>query len=109
LDDSATRFAALANVPAYLARAGIQVLNGPERRALVEQRLAALEEIETTNDLDVAFLKLRTIGVKFLVVLGDRGPLFDPEGSRAVFRTRGAVVYRIESEHVDRRSGRRKE
>ena len=101
LDDAATRFAALANVPAYLARAGIQVLNGPERRTLVEQRLAALKEIETTSDLDVAFLKLRTIGVTFLVALGDRGPLFDLDGSRAAFRTGGAAVYRTESEHVD--------
>jgi hypothetical protein len=107
LDDAATRFAALSNVPAYLARAGIQVLNGRERRASVEQRLAALKEIETTNDPDAALLKLRTIGVKFLVALGDRGPLFDPEGSRAVFRTPGAVVYRIESKRVDRLSNKR--
>jgi hypothetical protein len=95
-DDAATRFAALANVPAYLARAGIQVLNGRERRAAVEQRLAALRQIETASDPDAVFLKLRAIGVKFLVALGDRGPLFDPDGSRAAFRTGGAVVYRIE-------------
>ena len=100
LDDAATRFAALANVPAYLARAGIQVLNDQERRASVEQRLAVLKEIETTNNLDAAFLKLRTVGVKFLVALGDRGPLFDPDGSRAAFRTGGATVYRTESEHA---------
>jgi hypothetical protein len=101
LDDAATRFAAMADVPAYLARAGIQVLNGRERRATVEQRLAVLRQIETTTDVDAAFLRLRTIGVKFLVALGDRGPLFDADGSRAAFRTAGAAVYRIESEHVD--------
>jgi hypothetical protein len=96
LDDSATRFAALANVPAYLARAGIQVLNGRERRASVERRLAALKEIENTRDFTLAFLKLRMIRVEYLVALGDRGPVFDPDRSRAAYRTDGAAVYRIE-------------
>ncbi len=93
-DDVATRFAALANVPAYLARAGVQVLNGRERAALAERRLAELNQIATTNDPEVAFSKLREIGVKYLVALGDGGPLFDPDGSRAAFRTGGAAVYR---------------
>jgi hypothetical protein len=97
LDDSATRFASLSNVPAYLARAGIQVLNGTERQAVVERRLAALREIESTNDMGVALTKLRTIGVRFLVALGDSGPRFDPQGAAADFRTPGASVYRVES------------
>ena len=42
-DDAATRFAALSDVPAYLARAGIQVMNGEERRVVTERRLAALK------------------------------------------------------------------
>jgi hypothetical protein len=93
LDDAATRFAALSDVPAYVARAGIQVLNGQGRRAVVEQRLAALKLVETASDLDLAFQQLRAIGVKFLVALGDHGPRFDPQVSRAVFRTAGVAVY----------------
>jgi hypothetical protein len=60
---------------------------------VVEQRLAALKLVETASDLDLAFQQLRAIGVKFLVALGDHGPRFDPQASRAVFRTAGAAVY----------------
>jgi hypothetical protein len=95
LDDAATRFAALADVPAYLARAGIQALQGRQRSLIVEQRLAELNQIETTDNADDAVLKLRKIGVRFLVVLGGRGPRFDPDGLQAAFQTDGAVVYRI--------------
>jgi hypothetical protein len=95
LTDAATRFAALADVPAYLARAGIQVLNGRERRLIVNQRLAELNQIETTDEVDDAFRRIRRIGVKFLVVLGEHGPRFDPDGSLAAFQTDGTTVYRI--------------
>jgi hypothetical protein len=95
LDDAATRFAALADVPAYLARARIQGLNSRERRLIVEQRLAELNQIETTDEVHDALLKLGKIGVRFLVVLGEHGPRFDPDRSRAAFQTDGAVVYRI--------------
>jgi hypothetical protein len=91
--DAATRFAALSDVPAYLARPGIQVIHGQDRRAAVEQRLAVLKHIETANSLDAAIKTLRAVDVKFLVALGDHGPLFDPDGSRALFRTAGAAVY----------------
>jgi hypothetical protein len=103
LDDAATRFAALADVPAYLARAGIQVLNGRERRLIVEQRLAELNEIETTDKPDNALLRLRKIGVRFLVVLGERGPCFDPDRSQAAFQTDGAAVHRITPQHSNDR------
>lgn len=103
LDDAATRFAALANVPAYLARAGIQALNGPKRRVIVEQRLTDLNQIETTDEADDALLTLRKIGVRFLVVLGKHGPRFDPDRSRAAFQTDGAAVYRITPPHSNDR------
>jgi hypothetical protein len=96
LDDAATRFAALANVPAYLARPGFQMRYGRERSLVAEQRLAELNEIEATEQIDDAFLRLRGIGVRFLVVLGDHGPRFDPDASKAAFKTHGAAVYRID-------------
>ena len=95
LDDDATRLAALAGVPAYLARAGIQASNSPARRLVVEQRLAELRGVETASDADSALAILRTVGVDFLVTLGERGPSFDPSGSRAAFRAAGAAVYQI--------------
>jgi hypothetical protein len=95
LDDAATRFAALANVPAYLARAGFQALKGGKRQLVAEQRLAELNKIETADQADGAFLELRKIGIRFLVVLGDNGPRFDPDRSKAAFQTHGAAVYTV--------------
>jgi hypothetical protein len=93
LDDAATRFAALADVPAYLARAGIQALNGEHRQAAVVERLAQLGEVEAANDPDAAFLALRKMGVTFLIVRGPRGPRFDPDRSRAVFWRTDVAIY----------------
>ena len=87
LADEAARLSALSGVPAYVARAGIQRLNGQERSAVVDRRLAELHLVETTNDADAALLTLRTAGVDFLVVLGNQCPRFDPVCSRAAFRT----------------------
>ena len=98
LADEATRLSALSGVPAYVARAGVQKLNGQERSAVVDRRLAELNLVETTNDADAALLTLRKAGVDFLVVLGDHCPRFDPACSRAAFRTNAAVVYRIAEE-----------
>ena len=95
LDDDATRLAALAGVPAYLARAGIQARNGPARRLVVEQRLSELNSVANASDTNAALGALRTVGVDFLVTLGEHGPSFDPSGSRAAFRTAGAAVYQI--------------
>ena len=93
--DAATRFAALANVPTYLARVAFQVRYGPKRYLVAEQRLAELNRIETIDQPDDAFLELGKIGVRFLVVLGE-GSRFDPNRTRAVFQTPGAAVYRID-------------
>ena len=95
LDDGATRLAALAGVPAYLARASIQASNNAARRLVVEQRLSELQRVETAHDVNAAFDTLRSVGVDFLVTLGDSGPSFDRSGSRAVFRSAGASVYQI--------------
>jgi hypothetical protein len=82
-------------VPAYLARASIQASNNPARRLVVEQRLSELQRVETASDVTAAFDTLRNVGVDFLVTLGERGPSFDPSGSRAAFRSAGARVYQI--------------
>jgi hypothetical protein len=95
LDDAATRFAALSDVPAYVARAGIQMLNGESRRAVVEQRLAELQHIENSTNRGEALQQLRSMGVTFVIVLGDAGPRFDPGASQADFKTSGAAVYRV--------------
>ena len=95
LDDDATKLSSLAGVPAYLARASIQASNNPARRLVVERRLSELNGIATAGDADAAFEKLRGMGVDFLVTLGDRGPPFDPSGSRAAFRAGRTAVYHI--------------
>jgi hypothetical protein len=95
LDDAATRVASLADVRAYLARPGIQVINGQARRAVVERRLLQLDHVQSANQADAAFLALRGTGVRFLVTLGEEGPSFDRQRSRAAFSTRGAAVYLV--------------
>ena len=94
LADQATRFAALANVPAYLTRPAIHIVR-PNLRGIVEQRLTQLRDIESTTNPDEAFDRLRRMGVTFLVVLGQQGPLFDPHHARPAFRAGSAAVYRI--------------
>jgi hypothetical protein len=94
LADAAIRFAALANVPAYLSRPAIHVIR-PQLRATVEHRVAQLRELESTTDPTLAFAQLRRMGITFFVVLGPQGPYFDPQKARADFQTTGAAVYRI--------------
>ena len=96
LDDNATRLAALAGVPAYLARAGIQASNSPARRLVVEQRLSELHGVETASDANAAFGTLRRAGVDFLVTLGDAWPVV-----RSIGLTRG-----LSSRRCGRLSGR---
>jgi uncharacterized membrane protein len=84
----------LANVPAYLTRPAIYMVR-PNLRATVERRLNELREIGSTTDPTTASELLRRIGVTFLVVLGQQGPAFDPDHSRADFRTSDAAVYWI--------------
>jgi hypothetical protein len=98
LADEATRLSALSGVPAYVARAGMQRLNGLERSAIVDRRLAELTLVETTTDAGAALLTLRRAGVDFLVTLGGHCPRFDPACSRAAFRTKDAVVHRVAAE-----------
>jgi hypothetical protein len=57
-----------------------------------------LHRVETASEVNIAFDTLRRVGVDFLVTLGERGPSFDPSGSRAAFRATGVAVYRIGSE-----------
>ena len=97
LDDAATRFAAVANVPAYLARPAAH-LERPSVQPIVEQRVAQLEKLEAATNPDVAFDLLRRMGVTFLVVLGQSGPRFDPGQAMADFRSEGAAVYRLPPE-----------
>jgi hypothetical protein len=95
LDDAATRFAALADVPAYLTRPGIFTTN-PRLRAVVEQRLTEVQKLESATDPKAAFDLLRQVRVTFLVALGSHVPRFDPDDVHAVFRTHGAAVYYVE-------------
>ena len=94
LDDAGTRFAALADVPAYLTRPGIFIVR-PKLRAVVEQRLHEVRELESTTSARAAFDLVRRVGVTFLVALGSQVPRFDPNHTHASFRTDGAVVYYV--------------
>jgi hypothetical protein len=92
LDDNAVRFAALADVPAYLSRPGIQMTK-PAVRSIVEKRLTQALELTSTTDPILALNLLREMGVRFLVTQGPRSPTFDPGHSNAAFTSRYTAVY----------------
>jgi hypothetical protein len=92
LDDAATRFAALANVPAYLSRPALHIIR-PELRGVVEQRVRELRELESTTDPDRVRNLLRTMNVTYLVTVGANTAAFDPKGALAQFRSGDAAVY----------------
>jgi hypothetical protein len=94
LDDSSTRFAALANVPAYLTRPAIHIIR-PEVRGVVEERVRELRELESTTDPDRARDLLRTMKVTYLVTVGQHTPAFDPGHALAEFTSGDAAVYRF--------------
>lgn len=94
LDDVPTRFAALANVPAYLTRPAIYMIR-PTIRAAVEERVRRLRELESTTDANRARDLLRAMNVTFLVTVGPNRPSFDPGHAIADFKSDTTAVYRV--------------
>jgi len=92
--DVATEFVSLTDVPCYLARPGIQLML-PARQAVTRERLARLQEIESSADRATAMGLLRDTGVDWYVVVGAEGPGFDPARAHAAFAAREVAIYRV--------------
>jgi hypothetical protein len=107
LNDNATELASLTGVPAYLARASMNVNKVGPRRTVTEARLANLSALEKAPDYEASMSLLRRMGVRWFVWIGDNGPEFDPSLHRAAFSSRRAAVYDAYfSEHAGQGNGR---
>lgn len=97
LIDLAIEVVGLTDGPSYLARPGIQMIQGgPHRREVTIDRIARLGEVEAATDPATAFVLLRQMGVTWYIRVGPEGPRFDPNRSRTAYATANATVYRIE-------------
>lgn len=90
--DSATRLLALSGVPAYLARPSMQLFRGGEREQIARRRYADLARVASEPDADVALQRLRELGIRWYVVVGE-GPGWDRSLRRAAFTSGGVAVY----------------
>jgi hypothetical protein len=91
--DAAAELAALSGMPAYLARPYIHMAQGGERKLVALERHAALEAVARVTRPSDALARLGALGVRWYVVTGERGPIWDPERDLALFRHGKVAVY----------------
>jgi hypothetical protein len=91
--DAAIELAALSGMPAYLARPYIHMARGGERELVAHERHDALKAVASETRSQAALARLAALGVTWYVVIGERGPAWDPQGRLAVFRDRRVAVY----------------
>jgi len=90
--DPATRLLALSGVPAYIARPNMQVFRGGERERIARGRYADLARVASEASADAALKRLRELGIRWYVVLGE-GPAWDPGVRGAAFVSGRVAVY----------------
>lgn len=91
--DDAAELGALSGMPAYIARPYIQMAYGGERHLVALERHAALEWVARETRSSAALARLASLGVRWYVVTGDRGPAWDPQRRLAVFRDPDVAIY----------------
>lgn len=91
--DLATQLCALSGMPAYLSRPYFEMIKEAPRKELVAQRFAALQKIEESADYASAMQRLAERKVRWYVVNGE-GPRWDPQRSRAAFKSGTVALYR---------------
>ncbi len=92
--DLPVQLCALSGMPSYLSRPYFEMIKDAPRKQLAAARLAALQEIESA-EYGSAVQSLRSLGVRWYVVAGERGPRWDPDRGRAAFRAGTVSLYRI--------------
>jgi hypothetical protein len=95
--DPAAELAALSGMPAYLARPYIHMARGGERQLEAQERQAVLQAVAREPRPSAALERLAALGVRWYVVIGERGPAWDPQFALAVFRDRRVAIYRSTS------------
>ena len=91
--DAAIELTALSGMSAYLARPYLHLASGGERQWVTQERQAALEAVARETLAAAALARLAALGVRWYVVTGERGPVWDPQRQGAVFRDRRVAVY----------------
>jgi hypothetical protein len=97
LHDRATDFSSLVDLPAYLARAKLNVLLGGEASQIANVRVQQLRDIQTINDPIAARTALQTMGIQWLVTVGQNQLAFDPDAAQSNFRSQDVSVYHVVS------------
>jgi hypothetical protein len=97
LHDRATDFSSLADLPAYLARAKMNVLLGGEASQIAHVRVQQLRDIQTMNDPIAARAALQAMGIQWLITVGQNQLAFDPDAAQSNFRSQDVSVYRVVS------------
>jgi hypothetical protein len=90
--DLATRVVAMSGVPAWLGRPWMHLFQGGEREQVARRRYAVLAGIAREESAEGALRRLRELGVRWYVVVGD-GPRWDRGRSRAAFTSGSVAVY----------------
>ena len=85
-------------MPAYLARPFVFLSRGGAPAELAQRRLDVLARLERAADAAAALDVMRSEGIGWFVVLGDAGPLWDPQRKHAAFAAKQAAVYRLNSQ-----------
>ncbi|HXM81083.1 MAG TPA: hypothetical protein VN929_04055 [Burkholderiales bacterium] len=91
-NDAATELASLTGIPAYLARPTIHLLGGRREQVALE-RYAALVRVAREESASAALARLRELGIRWYVVVGSEGPVWDAERRDAAFVDGRVAVY----------------
>lgn len=91
--DAAAELAALSGMPAYIARPYIQMAYGGERKLVALERQGALDAVARETRSSAALARLAALGVRWYVVTGERGPIWDPQRDLAAFRGGRVAIY----------------
>jgi hypothetical protein len=85
--DISTQLCSMSGVPAFLSRPYFERIKDGPRKALVEERFAAVKDPATPE-------ALRQVGVQWYVVTGEKGPRWDPARAAATFKAGQVSLYR---------------
>jgi hypothetical protein len=92
--DLPTQICALSGMPTLLARPHLEMIKDGPRARLAGARLAALHHIDREADYGQAMTMLRRLHVQWYVVPHDKAPRWDPDKTRAAFRSGTISLYR---------------
>lgn len=101
--DDAVRLISLTGVPAYLSRASFFVSRGGAQGEEARRRLAIIDRLAATADLDALRALMRAEGITLYVTTSPTDLAFDPERRGAIARAGDYALYSAAPELADNR------